>query len=69
MNPLIIIIPFALGVFYGRMAGRPTIWLLAAAGLLMAGLLGNYPYYDVPQIAVTFASAIAGTIAGSWRNG
>jgi len=68
MNPIVILVGFALGFTYGRMVGGARMTLLAAAGILMAVLLGNYPYYDVAGVAVTYAAALAGVAAGSRRN-
>ena len=68
MNPTIALIAFALGLAYGRMASKANLPAVVLAGLLMAVLLGNYPYYDMQFISITYASALAGALVGSWRN-
>ena len=68
MNPAVVLVGFILGFAYGRMVSGARMTLLAAAGMLMAVLLGNYPYYDVTWVAVTYAAALAGVAAGSRRN-
>ena len=60
------LVGFALGAFYGRLTGRAKAPLLLAAGLLMALLLGNYPYYGIGFISTTYAAALVGVIAGGW---
>lgn len=63
MNPLILLVAFGLGALYGRMIGRPSLPSTIVAGAAMAVLLGNYPYYSLPWISVTYAAALAGALA------
>jgi hypothetical protein len=58
---------FGLGLLYGRFAVAAKEWLLAAAGLLVALLLGNYPYYEPGPLAVTYIAALAGVMAATRR--
>jgi hypothetical protein len=69
MNPAIFAVAFALGLVYGRMVTMPKIVPLALFGLLMAVLLGNYPYYEYQSVAITFASALFGAAVGARRGG
>jgi len=67
VNAFVIITGFVFGYSFGGMIGRPNAALVAFAGLGLAVLLGNYPYYDVPAVAVTYAAALAGVLVASRR--
>lgn len=67
MNPVILLVAFGLGALYGRMIGRPSLPSTIAAGAAIAVLLGNYPYYSLPFVSVTYAAALAGALAFGGR--
>ena len=66
MNIPACLLGFILGVAYGWAAGGRYHPAVLAAGLLMAVLLANYPYYDPPWISTTYAAAFAGVVVGGW---
>jgi hypothetical protein len=68
MNPAMMIVGFALGAAYGRMAPKTNTAVLAASGIILAVLLANYPYYDPGWFSTTYIAALAGVWAGSRGN-
>ncbi len=67
MNPVILLVAFGLGALYGRMIGMPSLPSTIVAGAAIAVLLGNYPYYSLPFVSVTYAAALAGALTFGGR--
>jgi uncharacterized membrane protein AbrB (regulator of aidB expression) len=64
MNYIVNALALILGLLYGRMMKPSNPALLLGLGLLIAYGLGNYPYYQMPYFAETFAFAILGIAVG-----